>query len=61
MKSLHFRAYQHVLYVPLSNEHFVEGALLVVVRREVQSRSGVGLRVGIYYQDLLLEDSQGCG
>ena len=55
MQSGEFRLYQGVLYVDLAYHNLVQRALLVIVRREVQTRSRVGLRIGVDYQDFAFQ------
>ena len=58
LKIREFRLNQSVPYRDFPNQDLIDCPLLIVVWREVQAGSRVGLRVGIYYQDPLLQDGE---
>ena len=59
LKIVHLGLYQSVGDADAAYHRLVERALLVVVGREVQSGSGVRLRIGVDDQDLLLKNGEG--
>ena len=49
--------YQCVVNIQISDHHLVQSPLFVIFRRKVQSGSGIGLRIGVNDEHLLLKRS----
>ncbi len=60
MQPGHLGLDEHVFYVYRAIHQFVQAAVTVVFRREIQPRGGVGLRVCVYYEHFFLKCRQRC-
>ena len=58
MQTPYFRLDEHVFHFSGAYEQVVECALLIAVRGKVQPGGGVGLRVGVYNQDVLFQNGE---
>ena len=58
MKTAYFSLDEHVFHSPLAYEQIVKRPAFLTVRGKVESGSGVGLRVCVNDEDVLLENSE---